>query len=96
MNFEEAKVLMLSGKRVRRRAWRRGASISYKEGDQFITLTVHFEVLGKDDITKKWNPYVDDFIENDWENDWEICPDFVPKISSPVKRVSRYNREPVI
>jgi hypothetical protein len=92
MNFEEAKVLMLSGKRVRRRAWRRGASISYKEGDRFITLTVHFEVLDKDDITKKWNPYVEDFLENDWE----ICPDFVPKVSSPVTRVSRYNRKPVI
>lgn len=92
MNFEEAKVLMFSGKRVRRKAWKRGVSISSKDGDRFVTLTVHFEVLDKDDIVKKWSPYVDDFIENDWE----ICPDFVPKVPSPVRRVSRYERAPVI
>ena len=92
MNFEEAKVLMFSGNRVRRKAWKRWVSISCKDGDRFVTLTVHFEVLDKDDIVKKWSPYVDDFIENDWE----ICLDFVSKVPSPVRRVSRYERVPVI
>jgi hypothetical protein len=67
MNFWEAKTLMYEGKSIRRKAWRRGTSISVKDGDQCVTLTVHFEVLGKKDATMEWQPYVDDFIENDWE-----------------------------
>jgi|WetSurMetagenome_2_1015567.scaffolds.fasta_scaffold676534_2 hypothetical protein len=92
MNFEEAKILMFSGERIRRRAWRHGNSISCKDGDRFITLTIHFEDQSKEDIHKKWMPYVDDFIEVDWV----VAPDFVLKTSPIVKRVSRYRRDPVI
>lgn len=67
MNFWEAKTLMYEGKSIRRKGWRRGTSISVKDGDQCVTLTVRFEALGKKDATMEWQPYVDDFIENDWE-----------------------------
>lgn len=92
MKFEEALTLLLGGKRLRRRGWRPRVSISYKDGDRFFTMTVHFEALEKDDIVRNWSPYAEDFIEDDWE----VVPDFVPKIPTHFSRVSRYHREPVI
>lgn len=92
MNFEGAVILLLEGKRIRRRGWRRGVSISYYKEDRFITMTVHFKVLDKDDIVRKWEPYMKDFLGDDWE----VVADFVPKVRPPSNRVSRYRRDPVI
>lgn len=92
MTFEEAWALVLAGKRVRRRGWRPGVSISVKAGNRFVTMTVHFETLNRDDYAKEWQPYAIDF----HSNDWELVPDFIPKVGVQSKRTSRYNREPVI
>ena len=92
MTFEEAWLLVTEGKRVRRRGWRPGITISCKDGDRFVTMTIHFKELDRGDIVKHWMPYGLDFCSNDWE----VAPDFPPKPTYLPKRVSRYNREPVI
>lgn len=88
MNFEAAKQLLLKEELIRRKAWRQGTYISIKEGDRFITLTVQFKALGKKAKHKRWEPYVQDFIQYDWELYSGSVPKVVPK--------SRYEREPVI
>lgn len=92
MNFEEAWLLVLKGRRVRRRGWKPGVSIGYKEGGRFVSMIIHFEELDKGDIVKHWMPYGRDFSSNDWE----VVAYFPPKPTYLPKRLSRYNREPVI
>ena len=91
MNFDQAKYRMLRGDPIRRKAWREGVYISVKMGDRFVTLTIHFKALNKEDVHQRWEPYVKDFTEDDWE----IYGGVVPVAPSRVVR-SRYERTPVI